>query len=51
MLKHLLAFLDLRLGRREEAIRLYREILRSRDKGYAEFARGALKRLGAAEEP
>lgn len=51
MLKHLLAFLDLRLGRREEAIRLYREILSSRDKGYAEFARGALKRLGAAQDP
>ena len=49
MLKHLLAFLDLRLGRRAEAVRLYREILRSRDKGYAELARRALRRLGAPE--
>lgn len=46
MLKNIVAFMHVRLGRREEAARLYREILRSRDESYHENARRALKRLG-----
>lgn len=50
MLKHMLAFMNARLGRREDAIRLYREVLRSRDKDYHHLARQALERLGAPAE-
>lgn len=50
MLKHMLAFMNARLGRREDAIRLYREVLRSRDKDYHHLARQALERLGAPVE-
>lgn len=46
MLKNIVAFMHVRLGRREEAARLYRDILRSRDESYHENARRALKRLG-----
>ncbi|MBI4422397.1 MAG: hypothetical protein HY554_01640 [Elusimicrobia bacterium] len=51
MLKHMLAFLNVRLGRRGDAIRLYREILRSRDTTYHHMARNNLRALGASEEP
>lgn len=47
MLKHMLAFLNRRLGRREEAVRIYRDILRSRDPSYYPSARRALTELGA----
>lgn len=48
MLKHIVAYLERRLGHREEAIHLYREILGSRDKGYHGMAERALMELGAA---
>ncbi|MBI4386128.1 MAG: hypothetical protein HY551_01980 [Elusimicrobia bacterium] len=48
LIKHIAAFLNRSLGRREEAIRLYREILSSRDPSYYETARRALRELGAA---
>ncbi|MBI3547636.1 MAG: hypothetical protein HY078_01155 [Elusimicrobia bacterium] len=47
LIKHIVAFLNLRLGHREEAIRLYREILLSKDASYRGLAMGALRRLGA----
>lgn len=47
MLKHIVAFLNRRLGHREEAIRLYRDVLQSRDKSYHAMARAALRELGA----
>ncbi|HBL17120.1 MAG: hypothetical protein A2X36_01505 [Elusimicrobia bacterium GWA2_69_24] len=47
MIKHLVAFMNQRLGRREEAIRLYREILDSRDDSYRALAREALGRMKA----
>lgn len=47
MLRHILAFLDRRLGRRDEAIRLYRQIARSRDKDYSALALKALREMGA----
>ncbi|MBI4346519.1 MAG: hypothetical protein HY553_06670 [Elusimicrobia bacterium] len=47
MLKNIVAFLSRRLGRREQAIGLYREILRSRDKNYHAMAEKALQELGA----
>lgn len=51
MLVNMLAFMKVRLGRRDDAVRLYRKVLRSRDKDYHEMARRALERLGAAPEP
>lgn len=47
MLKNIVAFLSRRLGRREQAVRLYREILDSRDKSYHAMAEKALRELGA----
>jgi len=46
MIKNMVAFLYKRSGRREKAIRLYREILEvSRDPGYREIARRNLREL------
>ena len=42
LLKNMVAFLNRRLGHKEEAIRLYREILLAKDKSYEGFARRAL---------
>lgn len=47
ILKNMLAYMNVRLGRREEAVRLYREMLLSRDENYHPVARRALKALGA----
>jgi tetratricopeptide (TPR) repeat protein len=48
MIKSMMAFLYRRTGRREKAIRLYREILEtSRDPGYRRTAEKRLKALGA----
>ncbi|MDE2293573.1 MAG: hypothetical protein KGL53_15940, partial [Elusimicrobia bacterium] len=46
LLVHLAAFMSERLGRREQAVRLYRRLLDSRAPGYAEWARRGLARLG-----
>lgn len=51
MLVNMLAFMNVRLGRRADAIRLYRKVLSSRDKDYHDMARRALERLGASPEP
>ncbi|MBI5202230.1 MAG: hypothetical protein HY925_11630, partial [Elusimicrobia bacterium] len=48
MLKHIVAYIEKKLGHREEAIRLYRDIMQSRDKGYRGLAEKALQELGAA---
>ncbi|MBI3299474.1 MAG: hypothetical protein HYZ75_15010 [Elusimicrobia bacterium] len=45
MLKNMAAFMNERLGRRETAARLYREILESRDASYHEAAERGLARL------
>lgn len=47
LIKNMMAFLNRRLGRRDEAVRLYREILRSKDASYRHIAERALKELGA----
>ena len=49
LLKNLLAFLNRRLGRRDEAIRIYRDILKSKDPSYNHVAKKALAELGASE--
>lgn len=46
MLKNMAAFMNERLGRRETAARLYREILASRDSSYIQPAERGLRRLG-----
>lgn len=51
LLKNMVAFLNRRLGRREEAVRIYQDILRSRDPAYYEMARRALTELGAPPHP
>ncbi len=48
MIKNLVAFLNLRAGRRGEARRIYRSMLESRDPAYQEVARRALEKLGAS---
>jgi tetratricopeptide (TPR) repeat protein len=48
MLKNIAAFLNVRTGRKAEAVRLYREILLSRDVNYREEARKSLEKLGTA---
>lgn len=50
LLKNLLAFLNRRAGRREEAARIYRDILTSRDPAYYAMARQALQELGSPAE-
>jgi tetratricopeptide (TPR) repeat protein len=47
LLKNMVAFLDRKLGRRSEAIRIYLDILNSRDPSYSKMARRALRELGA----
>ncbi|HVE13825.1 MAG TPA: tetratricopeptide repeat protein [Elusimicrobiota bacterium] len=47
MLRSIAAFMCVRMGRREQAIKLYRQILESRDEGYHPNARRMLERLGA----
>lgn len=46
-LKNIVAFLNRRLGRNKEAIRIYLNILESRDTAYHDVAMRALKELGA----
>jgi tetratricopeptide (TPR) repeat protein len=49
MIKSMVAFMYKRSGRRAEAVRVYRDILRtSRDAGYRATARNMLRELGAA---
>lgn len=45
-LKNMLAFINMRLGHRDEAIRIYKEILASHDPNYAHLARQMLERMG-----
>lgn len=45
-LKSMLAFLNRQLGHREDAIRIYRDILNSRDANYVDVARKALADMG-----
>ena len=47
MLKNVAAYMNERSGRRDVAIRLYREILDSRDVSYNDSAQRGLQRLGA----
>ena len=47
MLKNMAAYMSERAGRRDTAVRLYREILESRDASYNDNARRGLQRLGA----
>jgi tetratricopeptide (TPR) repeat protein len=47
-LKNMLAFVNFKLGRRDEAIRLFKEILKSRDPNYAHLAVNMLRRMGVA---
>ena len=46
MLKNMAAYLDVRLNRVPQAVRLYRQILESRDTAYRDVAREALVKLG-----
>ena len=46
MLKNMAAFLDVRLNHIPQAVRLYRQILESRDTAYRAAAREALEKLG-----
>jgi tetratricopeptide (TPR) repeat protein len=46
MLKNMAAFLDVRLNHIPQAVRLYRQILESRDTAYRTAARDALEKLG-----
>ena len=50
MLRNMAAYMNERLGRRETAVRLYREILLSRDTYYYEAAERGLRRLGALRD-
>lgn len=45
MLKNIVAFIDLRLGKKAEAVSLYNDLLSSKDKGYQELARKMLRKL------
>lgn len=51
MLKNITAYLNRRLGHNDEAVRLYRAVLASRDAGYHAMARAALRELGAPQVP
>ncbi|MFH2204433.1 MAG: hypothetical protein ABIJ96_15055 [Elusimicrobiota bacterium] len=48
MIKNMVAYMNVRLGDKKTAIRLYKEILNSRDDRYHSVARGALTKLGVA---
>lgn len=50
MLRNMAAYMNERLGRRETAVRLYREILLSRDSNYFDSARRGLARLGVPQD-
>ncbi|MBI5596063.1 MAG: hypothetical protein HY928_08245 [Elusimicrobia bacterium] len=45
MLRNMAAYMNERLGRRETALRLYREILQSRDSNYHDSARRGIQRV------
>lgn len=47
LIKNILAYLNRRLGRGEEAVRIYLDLLASRDSSYHPVARKALRELGA----
>lgn len=48
MVKNMVAFMNVRLNNKKEAVRLYLEILESRDEKYHSVARKALARLGVS---
>jgi len=50
MIKNMVAYMHVRRGDKKTAIRLYQEILGSRDERYHPIARGALARLGVAAD-
>lgn len=48
MVRNMVAYLNVELGRKREAVRLYLQILESRDENYHHVARRALEKLGTS---